>query len=71
MNPEVKVGQVWRRKKNGRHIVIVRENTMFEKISDDWAWKGLDYKGHGYSYGSYIQRDCELVANSVEEFNRG
>lgn len=54
---QIKVGQVWRRKRDGKHIRIVRACTSF----DDWAWKGEDYKGRGQSYGEYILRDYELV----------
>ncbi|MFI9629235.1 hypothetical protein [Streptomyces sp. NPDC052042] len=58
---EIRVGQVWRRKKNGRHIRIVRERAGLHGPSDDWAWEGEDYRGRGVSYGSYIRRDCEPV----------
>ena len=58
---EIRVGQVWRRKKSGRHIRIVRPGIDYPWTADDWVWEGVDYKGRGASYGSYIRRDCELV----------
>lgn len=59
---KIEVGQIWRRKKNGRHIRIESENRGHGgAFVDDWNWRGHDYKGRGASYGSYIRRDCELI----------
>lgn len=59
---KIQVGQIWRRKKTGKHIRIVSENRGYNgAFNDDWNWVGHDYKGRGASYGSYIRRDCELV----------
>ena len=63
-SPDVEVGQVWRRNKNGRHIVISRENG---KGSGDFAWEGVDYRARGVSYDTYIKRDCTLVAQTLKE----
>ncbi|ALJ22071.1 hypothetical protein [Microbacterium sp. No. 7] len=58
---EIRVGQVWRRKRNGRLIRITRQNTHAGKPVDDWRWNGVDYTGDGWCWGSNIRRDCELV----------
>lgn len=58
---KIQVGQVWRRKRNGKQIRIVRQRAGSYGPSDDWVWAGYDYKGKGVSYGSYIRRDYELV----------
>lgn len=66
---KIEVGQIWRRKKNGRLIRIARPHRYtFDptgQFYDDWEWEGHDYKGSGVSYGDYIRRDCELVESSV------
>lgn len=66
---QIRPGQVWRRKKDGRHIRIYRQQTewsddLVEVDADDWVWQGEDYKGRGFSYGKYIRRDYELVKES-------
>lgn len=64
---EIKPGQVWRRKRDGRHIRIVRRRRdLTGPPADDWLWKGEDYKGRGVSYGSYIRRDYELIEQGGE-----
>lgn len=57
---QIRTGQIWRRKRNGRHIRIVGANT----VHDDWRWEGHDYTGRGASYGCYIRRDCDLVEDA-------
>lgn len=64
---EIRVGQIWRRKKNGKHIRIVRQRQYRSAPIDDWYWVGHDYKGRGVSYGSYIRRDCELVEDGESD----
>lgn len=64
---KIQVGQIWRRKKTGKHIRIVRQHADFYGPSDDWAWEGHDYKGRGMSFGSYIRRDCELVKEADDD----
>lgn len=61
---EIKVGQIWRRKKTGKLIRIERQSRDHYGPADDWHWRGHDYKGSGVSFGSYIRRDCELVSES-------
>ncbi|WP_217181570.1 hypothetical protein [Streptomyces sp. AC495_CC817] len=63
----IHVGQIWRRKKNGKHIRIVRQRQDYSGSIDDWYWVGDDYKGRGVSYGSYIRRDCELVKDGESD----
>lgn len=61
---EIKIGQIWRRKKSGKLIRIERHYSSMPGIdADDWHWQGHDYKGRGVSYGWYIRRDCELVTD--------
>jgi len=68
---EIKVGQVWRRKKDGRHIEITAQDTYqtydyeahepVTKPHDDFYWRGWDYKAKGRAYGYYIRTNYELV----------
>lgn len=60
----IEVGQVWKRKKNGKLIRITRQRIFLGEPDDDWVWEGVDYKGKGVSYGSYIRRDLELVSEA-------
>lgn len=64
---QIRPGQIWRRKKTGKHIRIERERRSSHNIeTDDGVWVGHDYKGRGVSYGSYIRRDCELISDPDE-----
>ncbi|GIG27153.1 hypothetical protein [Cellulomonas denverensis] len=58
---QIEVGQIWRRKRTGRHIRIVREVR-----GDDWRWEGHDYRARGASYGCYIRRDYELIEQPAD-----
>lgn len=64
---EIRVGQVWRRKKSGKLIRIVGQHLPLGLMGDDWVWAGHDYKGRGVSFGSYIRRDCELVEEGGDD----
>lgn len=65
---QIRPGQIWRRKKTGKHIVIKHERRSVHNVSsDDWVWEGHDYKGRGVSFGSYIRRDSELVSDLEKE----
>lgn len=60
--PEVDVGQVWRRKRNGKHIYIVSPRLGFRgQDLDEWHWEGHDHRGRGFCTGSYIRKECDLV----------
>jgi hypothetical protein len=65
---EIRIGQIWRRKRNGRHIRIIGQQRggWGGALVDDYVWEGADYKGRGYSYGTYIRRDCELVTEAPD-----
>lgn len=62
----IAVGQVWRRKKDGKHIRIVRERRGWnDQFIDDWRWEGWDYKGRGEAYGFTIRDKYDLIGEGT------
>jgi hypothetical protein len=62
---EIEVGQVWRRKKDGKLILIMRQwlggnGTLW----DDWTWGGYDYEGKGQAYGDNIRARYTLESEA-------
>ena len=60
---EIKVGQVWRRKHDGREIRIER----VRQIGPDWRggvdvhWRGVDKPGRGALFDGSLRKRYELV----------
>jgi hypothetical protein len=70
--PVIKVGQVWRRKKDGKLILIVRAAQVqwlgVGRIPyDGFLWGGYDYEGNGQARGGHIRAHYTLEPEAVDE----
>ena len=70
-NPEIRPGQVWKRKGSESLFTIAGPFRTGGVEHDDWIWKGYDFKGRGVSHGEDIRRRNVLVAQSVKELENG
>lgn len=59
--PAVKVGQVWKRKRDGRMVEVVRVVPgQWEWVDTDIHWRGVDKPGKSAIYESDFRKRYEL-----------